>query len=276
MKFIHSLSTRPMRINCYGIDGMRRMLSQIWYFSLSVAYLKSAGAEVVLHTDSLGKAMLGHLPYDEIHLTLDRMPADIHPRFWAAGKFIALKAENGRCMHIDGDVFIKRKSLVDKISSAIEENDIVLQGRDSAKMYALEIPLFKKEKEFSEAHGCYPDGADAYNTGIIGVKDDTIREAIIENYMTITKYFSKRHREELDKQTVLTPDLLAEQKMIEGLSREKQWRVHLLLEGGKNATQLGYQHVFSIDKFNALPSCKATLAKVSPEIYASTLRLCGE
>lgn len=53
-RFIHSLSTRPMLIDCYGIDSLRRLLAQVWYFSLSVAYLRRLGVGVRLHTDSLG------------------------------------------------------------------------------------------------------------------------------------------------------------------------------------------------------------------------------
>lgn len=120
----------------------------MWYFSLSVAYLRRLGAGVTLHTDTLGKAVLGHLPYDSVRLTLDDWPDWIHPRFWAAGKFLSLAAENGPCVHIDGDVFIKRPELLRRIGDTLASNDLIVQSSDPACMYAREVPLFEKEKEF--------------------------------------------------------------------------------------------------------------------------------
>ena len=144
-RFVHSLSTRPMLIDCYGIDSLRRLLVQVWYFSLSVAYLKRLGAPVVLHTDARGAAVLGHLPYDEIHLTLDDWPAGLHPRFWAAGKFVALSAEQAPCIHIDGDVFVKRPEALQRMADMMAEADLLVQSLDPACMYGLDAGLFERE-----------------------------------------------------------------------------------------------------------------------------------
>jgi len=49
-------------------------------FALSVAYVKSFGYTIVLHTDTLGSEVYGQLPYDEVHLTLNQLDS-VHERF---------------------------------------------------------------------------------------------------------------------------------------------------------------------------------------------------
>lgn len=273
VRFIHSLSTAPMLTNCYNLDGLQRLLTQVWYFSLSVAYLKRIGAEIVLHTDSLGKAMLGHLPYDEIKLTLDNEDATIHPRYWASAKFRALAHEEAPCIHIDGDVFIKRADLVNTLSEALNKHDIIFQGYDAAVMYTLEIPLYEKDKEFCKEHFCEPDGTDAYNTGILGFGNEQTRKMIVDNYFKIARHFSEIGKEELDTNTNLTPDLIAEQKMMQGIVKAKDLKHWILLDKKKNAIGIGYQHVYTIYKHDELPNCMQTLKRISPAIYEQTSKL---
>lgn len=272
---MHSLSTRPLLMNCYGIDGLKRLLTQAAYFALSVAYLKREGQYVVLHTDTLGRAVLGHLPYDEIHLTLDEMPRDISPRFWAASKFVALSREEAPCVHIDGDVFIKNGGVVERIAESLAEVDVLFQGRDKAVMYTMERPLFEGEEEFCREHYCYPDGRDAYNTGLMGFGNAGALRGIVDNYLEVVRYFSGKYKALLEKEVYLTPDLIAEQKMVEGYVRERGLRCDLLLERPEDATRIGYQHVYTVDKHNELARCLETLHLVSPEICESTSRLLG-
>lgn len=270
--YVHSFSARPLLIDCYGQDSLRRALAQMWYFALSVAYLRRLGHRIVLHTDSLGALFLGHLPYDEVKLTLDGMPGEIHPRFWAASKFIALSNEEAPCVHIDGDVFIKSERCASLIESALERSDMLVQSPDPARMYELERPLFESEPEFCAAHHCMPDGRDAYNTGILGFRSDEVKSEFVGNYLEIVRYFSDRHAGELDD-AMLTPDLIAEQKMAEGFARERGLSTAMLLHDRSEANAIGYQHVFSILKFRELPNCAKTLRIVDPEIYERCRRV---
>lgn len=267
--YVHSLSTRPMLTNCYGMDGLKRLLVQVWYFSLSVAYMKRLGARIVLHTDSLGKAVLGHLPYNDIYLTLDKEET-IHPRYWASAKFRALEAEKAPCLHLDGDVFIKRSGLLRMIEESLMDNDLLFQSYDAARMYSMELPLYEKEASFCKEHYCEGDGEDAYNTGILGFSNDATRQVVVENYLTIAQYFSDKYKKELDEGVYLTPDLIAEQKMLRGIMEAKGLRGWMLLKDKQDAIELGYQHVYTVDKFEKIEYCKEALKVVSPDIYAQT------
>lgn len=273
MKFVHSLSTRPMLQPCYGIDGLKRLLAQVWYFSLSVAYIKRLGAEISLHTDSLGAAMLSHLPYSDIHLTLDP-PSGIHPRFWAAGKFLSLQKEEAPVVHIDGDVFIKSPLCLNTIEELLRSHPIVVQSSDPARMYVREVPLFEKEPEFCAAHYCTPDGQDALNTGILGFRDEVTRENVVKNYLEIARYFSEKHAVELEEDDFLTPDLIAEQKMITGWSEAHGQTPGILLSDISRAQNIGYQHVYTVAKFRSLKMCADTLRIINPAIYRATELIC--
>ena len=146
MRFIHSFSTRPLSIDLYGYGALRRMAGNIWYFALSLAYLRRLGVETVLHTDTLGASLLGHLPYDAINLTLNEVPNDIHPRFWAAGKIWALQAEPVGSIHIDGDVFIKSENALRYIDS--KHWDFLAQHYESSEWYEKENIVFDIDLPF--------------------------------------------------------------------------------------------------------------------------------
>ncbi len=276
LKFIHSFSTRPLALNCYGVDGLRRLIGNIWYFSLSMAYIRKFGEPIELHTDSLGKALLGHLPYDNIHLTLDDMPEDLHPRFWAAGKIWALGASDIGSVHIDGDVFIKRQSLIDEIKNS--DWDFIAQQYESSEWYENESFLFDRYPEIASSRGLEVHRNGGYNTGVIGFRDAILRDAFVNNYKAISLALSKKAWDTLTTSTFFTPDLILEQRHASQISRSHGAKVHLILPDGQRiqetAIAKGYQHVLTLRKFDDLSKCQRTLEVIDPEIYNQTKRLC--
>ena len=108
--FIHTNWTAPAFNNRWSVGTVDQIINNIWYYSLSAAYLKRINQQINLHTDSFGKMCLDHIPYDNIYLTLDSIPKYIKPYMWAYGKFHALKRCPLNTIQIDADVFIKSKS----------------------------------------------------------------------------------------------------------------------------------------------------------------------
>jgi len=265
-----------MAINCYDVGGLRRLLGSVWYFALSVAYVKRAGHDIVLHTDALGKALLGHIPYDGIYLTLDEMPEDLHPRFWAAGKMWALDAEGTGAVHIDGDVFIKRKELADDMEGS--EWDFIAQHFESSEWYEKENILFDRAPEVCAAYGLDTHRHGAFNTGVLGFRNDALMNEFIHGYKQMALYFSRVHGGILDTENFLTPDVMLEQRYTYQLCKRHGSKVRLVLPGESDhsgkATAIGYQHVVTSRKFEQLDKCRRTLETVSPDIYKKTLRLC--
>lgn len=244
---------------------------------MSACYLKRIGRRVVLHTDSLGAALLANAPYDGVHTTLDTMSGrGVHRRFWAAGKFAALQAEAGGCIHIDGDVFIKRPELAERIERLVAENDIVFQSKDDARMYMPEVKLYGTEEEFCRGHGCWPDGEDAFNTGLLGFRNAEVKDAFAANYFEIARHMSREHKDELDRGRELTPDLIAEQLMARQWSAGQNLSTALLLGELSEAAEIGYQHVYTLEKYFMAGQCARTLEAVNRKVYEATRRLCGE
>lgn len=276
MRFVHSFNTRPMAIDCYGVDSLRRLLGSVWYFALSVAYIKRAGHEIVLHTDSLGRALLGHIPYDQIHLTLDNMPEELHPRFWAAGKIWALAAEGAGVVHIDGDVFIKRRELADELAD--EGWDFIAQHYESSEWYEKENVLYDLAPEVCLVRGLDTHRCGAYNTGVLGFRDPALMRDFIHGYKEIAMYFSAHHSDVLDSDSFLTPDVILEQRYVHQLCSRHGARVKLVLPGasrhGAQAVAKGFQHVLTSRKFEQLDKCRAALERVAPDIYLNTLKIC--
>lgn len=276
MKLVHSLNTRPLSIDCYGVAPLTRLAGNIWYYSLSVACAKASGARIVLHADSLGAALLGHLPYDEIHLTLDAMPRGLHPRFWAAGKMWALEAEPLGSVHIDGDVLIKRPGLLADIEDS--EWDFIAQHYESSEWYEKECVLFDRHPGVCLSRGIDPHRHGAYNTGVIGFRDAALKARYINSYKEIALELSRLEGPLLDTSPGLTPDVIVEQRHAHQLCQSAGSRVKLLLpeesRHGQQAAAIGYQHVLTCAKFAHLDKCRAALRRLSPSIHEKTERLC--
>lgn len=278
---IHSFNTRPLAINCYDTGGFARMCGNIWYFALSMAYVRALGARIELHTDSLGERLLGFLPYDSVHLTLDAMDADISPRFWAAGKVLALEAAAPGSIHIDGDVFIKKGAVLEAIEARPEAGLVVQHREPGYPSYGAEAVRFKAVG--STCADCGIDLADtdnAYNTGFVGFRSQSLLRRWAEAYRTVACAYTAAYRDQIDTDAFagVTPDLITEQLAIFQLARAEGVEACELL--GDRAFDraftgaLGYQHVPTMHKFTFLPRVKAILRARFPEIYTKTSKIC--
>lgn len=279
MRFVHSLSTRPFGIQLYNTNTLERIACNIYYYSLSLAYLKRLNQEVVLYTDTLGAALLGHLPYDEIHITLDDMPDGLSPRFWAAGKIYALAQEPLGSIHIDGDVFIKSSKIIDMIENS--EYDLITQNYEGPAWvggYSIEFPYFKGEEEFCKQYGLTFDVKEGFNTGLVGFRNQELKDKFIKGYKEISLYHSKLKYDKLLNDTHRTPDLVVEQAYISQIS--KGYKVKQLLKPKGEETireicnSIGYQHVATVGKLCCLDKCIQMLKQISPNIYNKTYKLC--
>lgn len=281
MRLVHSFSSRPMlQTKRYGL-GMEQLVGYIWMYSLSVAYAKRCGAEIVLHTDTMGKQILGHLPYDAIYLTLDDMPKDIHQRFWACGKFLAMKEEPTDSVHIDGDVFLKRRELIDEI----EAHDFVAQSYEGGLFmphYRAEMTYYKKlksvsPKTFENIEWFDTESYNAYNAGVLRYNNDEFKEKFIGSYLRLAKDMTHYMSDTLDSGEFGCPDIIAEQLNYGQLAKYMNVTPHCLIgqtTADADAKAKGYQHLLSQAKYQVLDKVVQTLENVNIEIYNKTYKLC--
>lgn len=260
----------------YNTPSLLRLLGNVWYYALSNAYSKKVGAYTICHTDSLGALFLQHIPYDELHVDLDNIYKDIHPRFWAYAKIKAIEKEDVNFVHIDGDVFIKSKDCFDILFD--RKYDVIVQNFESSSWYNKEFHVFDNIKDTCIKNKLNYKLEGAYNTGVLGFKNKQLKDNFVKGYINIAKDVSKNNKIILDKEWHCTPDLIIEQRYIYQLA--KQYRAYTLFDDehtvNEQAKFINYQHVITIEKFKHLDKVKALLKKHDKETYNKIYKLCQD
>lgn len=286
MNFFHTYWSKPETSRRWDVDYNRHIESTIYFYSLSVAFIKRLGYTIDLYTDSKGKETLGHLPYDNIYIILDNMN-DVPECNWAAGKIESLKYAKLGDVYIDGDVFIKKESCVDIIRKA-NRYDAFFQGHESISQlnngdeyiyYSDNIAL----EDFDFPIGIPTFGKDAYNSGVIIFNNQTYKDEFIKAYEYVLQQVVKNKfvniRYKINPDCCL--DIIMEQRFLYEIG--KSYKVGTLLdywkavdknaEGYKTindqANEIGFQHVLGFKKYEReeIEKCKVTLKKINSQIY---------
>ena len=240
-KLVHSFWTKPAFEKRWGEEDQLR--KNIWYYAISACYAQQLGIPVELHTDYYGAELLGALPYDKIHTTLENFNHNRH--FWAGGKFEAYKYMNKGNIHIDADVFIKTKTA---------QNAISFTGYDA---------VFQNWEWDSNAKGWYWGGLNAMmkktafpewfnlslnpiNCGVVGFNNVKLKHEYIDAYFEYTDRFKDCENE--------SSILVVEQWFISSLLEKHNANVKFVLdESGdkkKQAVEIGYQHIIGKSKYH--------------------------
>jgi len=274
LRFVHSVWTKPMLGKRWNIDG--QLEANIWLFALSVAFVKKFGHEIVLHTDSLGKQLYGHLPYDEIHLTLDNHNA--HPRFWASGKILAQEAEPTHSIHIDGDVFLRRQEVYDILKN--KTADLIVQNIEGdstpsslGSCYAENLNLVLSGLNLSVPEEFNINLNSAYNCGLVKFNNAAFKKRYIDGYKRMLE-ICNAEQSFIKRVTVdnnLCPDIVLEQLWLKSVADFYGYKAKTLLPNCGNfqseAVRIGYTHVIGSEKYSTIPEVKRILAEISPDLY---------
>lgn len=259
MKLFHSLWTKP---------SGKYLLDSLWFYGLSLAYLKRLGVEVNLHADSLSAKLLKGLPYSEVKLTLDNIPEDFPTLHWAAGKFYAQQAEELGNIHIDGDVFIKKQECLDRFYT---DKDIIVQSSEDNWSQSIEINYMTDM--FQKAGVPVRCKSSGLNCGVIGFNNAKVKEQYIKDYFESVYKLQAYLQEHPDCFSYFcTPDLIAEQRHLFELTKDG-YSYHSILEGFtydnicSNAKKLGYLHLLTINKYTHTETIKKYLKQLNISIY---------
>jgi hypothetical protein len=287
MNFFHTYWSKPETSRRWDVDYNRHIESTIYFYSLSIAFIKRFGYTIDLYTDSKGKETLGHLPYDNIYIVLDNMD-NVPECNWAAGKIESLKYANLGDIYIDGDVFIKRESCIDIIRKA-NQYDAFFQGHESIEQLPDEDSEYiyygdnELLKDFDFPMGIPKFGKDAYNAGVIIFNNQIYKDEFIKAY----EYVLKQVMDDKFINTIYKMngcyclDVIMEQRFLYEIG--KSYKVGTLLDYWKavdknaddyksindQANELGFQHVLGFKKYEReeIEKCKGALKKVNLQIY---------
>ena len=166
MSLIQSFWSKPAIEGRWDISG--QLEANVWIAALSCVHAHRNGIPLIMHTDDFGKELLQHLPYTEIRLTLNAIPDDTPSGQWAISKMYALQNSELGDIHIDNDVFIKKKELYTRMSE--KYYDVIVQSLEDTQG-----PLYVQALEFLQQYSDIVNtesfGNFAYNCGVLGFKN---------------------------------------------------------------------------------------------------------
>ena len=295
MKFSHTFWMGPVLDERWALNKEKQLIGNLYYYTLSFAYLKNLKQEVYLYTDCLGYKLLDHIPYDYISKCLDQIPSDSCPCMWAQGKMFGLKEASLDEIFIDGDVFIKDTICLDKISEH-SKYDAFFQGKEFSEHMYLNLDekhLSYEQKMCKEYiywdHNIRLDlykfpfnipfmGKYAYNGGIVVFNNAEYKNKFLEAYFCMYDQIQKCDitKREYIRDRNFCPDLICEQRFLYELG--KDYNVGFLLNYDEidddgyqtiyqQANEIKYQHVIGPYKFDQIDICKEVLKKVNFDLY---------
>ena len=267
MSLIQSFWSEPAKWNRWGIG--KQVEANLWIAALSCVYAKKIGAPLIMHTDDFGKELLKHLPYTDLRLTLNQIPKETPPGQWAISKMYAQMNSKLGDIHIDNDVFIKKKSLYDNMSNS--RYDLIIQSIEKANgdLYKYPCSLLKNIPDL-------PLDLDfplAYNCGVVGFKNKELKDRYLHDYFKFYELVTKNDKvlSLMHENKQYTLELLIEQQHLFELASNNQ--VLAVLLDRSNADEIGYQHLIGHNKYLLVNKVKQVLQKLAPDIYEKTKSL---
>jgi hypothetical protein len=249
-----------------------------WLAATSVACAKKIGAKIVLHTDCEGQDLLGWLPYDEIHLTLENSSFD--PTFWASGKIKAQEVEPLGSIHIDWDVFIKRPSTIDVKRFA--QCDLIVQSvEENVFLYVENLKIVGHLLEEKLCKNLDMDRSSAYNCGLIGFNNAMLKKRYIEGYYDMyhsiisNPSYPSYHKMIVESER-LCLDLVLEQYWLRSIAIFENATAYVLLPEAmeqQEAEHIHYTHVIGESKYDLeiQSRIKEMLAELDESLYNQCL-----
>lgn len=277
MNFIHSFNSKPVFIpQMYGVPIFYRMIGTIICSAMSVAFVRARGHTISLHTDDIGVDLLAFIPYDKVYRTINDIPDDFHPRFWASCKMLALEKEPLDTCHIDNDVFLKRTKVFDLIEKS--DYDLLVQCKEDGLRYKKWTSMFQDLPNPMRELGLKPEEPGAFNTGIMNFRNQELKDKFIENYKKLVKNYSKIGTKYLEGDDNLIPDLIVEQTHLYQISHDyNTMRLLQPMEHNINyGHDIGYQHLLTKYKYTKLDKILGMLEQVDPILHEMVMKKCTE
>lgn len=267
LRIYHSFWSAPMTKEKVHVT----MLS----FASSFIFAKQLGAQVVLHTDRLGREMLKDIPYDEVYQDLNLLNPQV--KFWAMGKLYATMREPLGAIHIDGDVFLKDKKLTELFTS---DYDMLVQNAEGEQWriddtYRLTQQALGQEVMQDGLHIDYPQ---AYNCGITQFINAELKQRYLQMYFQTVERASKsigfanRQKailEDPNRKGYVVPDIVVEQQCLHEIATQMNAKVKEVLTGDifECSERIGYCHLLSVNKYKMKNELSQLLKSLDNTLY---------
>ena len=281
MKYIHSMWSTPSIKNNYNNNNDVEYLNKNFYsYFLSVLLIKKLGHTIELFCDERTFEIYSLIPYDKIHI-IDFDSDGINSKFWIWGKIKAQMLMTEPYIHIDGDVFLFRDIIGDRIETGeysavvqqVENKQVI--GDNFATIYLHSRNPFIDLKSRKIDWDKY--GLVAYNCGVVGfhdmklkneyvncVKDILVEKSNDENFVEVTHKYTGMF-------------LIAEQSLLYYILSENNIKpfeifpydeiVKRNFNWNSMAAKMGYCHMWSYTKYkeSAIKKMKYKIINYFPE-----------
>lgn len=267
LRFYHSLWTAPMT--------RKKVRITMLCFASSFLLAKRLGAQVVLHTDQLGREMLKDIPYDEVYQDLNILSPKTK-RFWAIGKLYATAREPLGAIHIDGDVFLKEPSLRNIFTN---DYDMLVQNEDGNwrldETYKITQHVLGQGLMQDGLHIDYPQ---AYNCGITQFINADLKNRYLKMYFDTIMHATndpeldnriKVALADTERRGSIIPDIVVEQQCLHEIATQMGAKVKEVLTGDifKCSDEIGYCHLLSSNKYKQTAELHTLLKTLDKTLY---------
>lgn len=271
MRLVHSFSS-------YYCDN-ENLFRYMTYFILSCIYAKRSGFDIVVYCDNRSKEYLQLAPYDEIITTLEGVEPPANSKIYAWPKFFAMKNESLGSIHIDGDVLLKDKCLIDLLN--FDSYDCIVQCLEDNYTYGNDSRYIWNMSKDALSDIDYPYWAKRqcdfmYNCGVIGINNELLKHTYFDTYEAMIKAYNEHG----NQNTLGIPDIIIEQQFLKDLTDHYGYSVKTLLpkfdrfnDLNEYCNSIHYQHVIGEGKQIHLNKALILIKRFDENIYNELIKL---
>ncbi|RZS92503.1 DUF6734 family protein [Aquimarina brevivitae] len=242
-KIIFSLDAYPLVNNRWYMGN--KLKETIYMTALSVLYAHLWYKDIELFVDKTAYKFLYMLP-----CRVTKMNIEPDKEVWVRAKIHAIERQNVPFVHLDNDVFIKKK--ID-----FNFNKVLLERREGG--YTIH---YKPQLDFFNplcSHMPYwnPDLGHSYSCGVLGFNELSLRNKFVNAYYQVERqYLENRTDFTPFKIKGYEPCIVIEQYNLACLLDHYRVKPNVVLRGynvnqhATNAKDIGYSHLFGLKKYH--------------------------
>jgi len=280
IKYVHSMWSSPATKNNFDNNFDVKYLNKNFYsYFLSVLLVKKMGYEIELYCDENTYEIYSLIPYDKINV-IDFDSDGVSSKFWIWGKIKTHSLMKEPYVHIDGDVFLFRDIIGDRLTNG--EYSVVVQSLENNKTipYGFETSYLSSTGPFiKNSYGVNWEkyNFEAYNCGVIGFSDLKLKDEYTSKSKEILIDLSTNSEFDDNRKKYSGMFLIAEQSLLLNILNEKNVKPLEILpidEIEKRnynwyslADSVGYCHMWAYSKYRPeiIDKIKFKILKYFPE-----------
>jgi hypothetical protein len=262
-RIIYSLDAFPLMNNRWQMGN--KLKETIYMTALSVLYSHLWYKDIELYVDETAYKFLYMLP-----CKVTKIDNIQNKELWMKSKILAIEKQTKPFVHLDTDVFIKRK--IDFIF-----NEILLERKEGG--YTMH---YKKQVDFFNNYTqdlpyWNPGLGYCYSCGVLGFNDLSLVDKFIKAYYDLEEIFIENQEKFIKlKQEGYEPCIVIEQYNLASLLKYENVKPSILLNGkniveqAEHASQIGYSHLFGTKKYkkDITEEIEQRLMKIFPYWYS--------